>query len=356
MRRILALLALAQAASLLASAQTASPQPASRQTDQRTLPRPPAGTESLAALQQHIERIRSTFPGEMSVYMKNPKTGDLIALDADRVMETFSVIKVPIMVEVLRQAEAGKFTLADRVKLQASDRRLPSGMLYVFDPGLDPTVRDLLTFMIIISDNEATDLLADKVGRANVTHTMQTLGLPHTTIEFSDLDWDRLWLGRLDPSYKTASGDQTVLFPFDKYTHQQVADAFRQTIYDSGIYFGHSTTREIGTLLEKMEHRDLVSPAASDLMIDILKKQEVNNRFPKYLSDVVIAHKTGDGQPTLANDAGILWVQGQPIVLVVFTGHHRGTTSALHDAIARVAANVARHYGAHLSPDYKEKQ
>jgi beta-lactamase class A len=320
---------------------------------QRTLPRPRAGTEPLSALQQQIERIRGALPGEMSVYMKNLKTGEVIAIDSDRVMETFSVIKVPIMAEVLRQAEAGAFSLSDRVTLKAADRRLPSGLLYALDAGLTPTVRDLLTLMIIISDNEATDVLADKVGRSSVTRTMLQLGFPHTTIEFSDLDWDRLWLARLDPGYKTASGDQTIGFPFDKYSEEQVSQAFGQTIYESGIYFGHSTTREIGELFEKMARRQLISPAASDLMIEILKKQEVNNRFPKYLADVVMAHKTGDGQPWLANDAGILWVQDQPIVLVVFTGHHRGPTSSLHDAIARVAALVVRHYGGHLKPEYK---
>jgi len=199
---------------------------------------------------------------------------------------------------------------------------------------------------------------------------MKGLGLPHTTIEFSDLDWDRLWLGHLDPSYKTATGDQTILFPFDKYTRDQVSNAFRQTIYESGIYFGHSTTREIGELLAKMAARQLVSPAASDLMIATLKKQEVNNRFPKYLPDVTIAHKTGDGQPWLANDAGILFlpVRGsdrpgedraedvQPVVLVVFTGHNTTGTANLHDKIARVAAAVARHYGARVSSDMKEAE
>ena len=319
----------------------------------------PPVAQSLDDLRAQIESIRAALPGDMSVYMKNLKTGEMLALDADRVMETFSVIKVPIMAEVLRQSEAGKFALSDRITLTAGDRRLPSGMLYRFDPGLAPTIRDLLTWMIIISDNEATDVLAGKVGRSNVTRTMRELGFPHTTIEFSDLDWDRLWLSRLDPAYKNASGDQTILFPFHRFSDQQVDQAFLHTIYESGIYFGHSTTREIGGLFEKMARRELVSPAASDLMLDILREQQVNNRFPKYLDGEPIAHKTGDGQPWLANDAGIIWIPGKgpendtPIVLVVFTGHHHGPTSALHDAIARVAAVVVGHYGGRLKADFK---
>jgi beta-lactamase class A len=163
------------------------------------------------------------------------------------------------------------------------------------------------------------------------------------------LDWDRHWLGSLDSKYRNASGDQTIDFPFGKYSEQQVQDAFGHTIYDAGIYFGHSTTGEIGRLLEMMVNGKLVSKAASELILGIMEKQQVNDRFPRYLKNVRIAHKTGDGQPFIANDAGVLWVNDQPIVLVAFTGHHRGTTATLHDSIARIAALVVQQYGGEVS-------
>jgi len=315
---------------------------------------PASDARSLTALRAQLEQIRRPFPGEMSIYMKNLSTGEELSLDSDKVFETFSVIKLAIAAEVMHQVQQGKFALTDRVPLTAANQRLPSGVLYALDPGLTPTVKDLLTLMIIISDNEATDALADKVGRANVTAYAHSLGLMNTSIEFSDLDWDRTWLGTLDPAYKHASGDQTVNFPFDKYTEQQSQDAFGHTIYDAGIYFGHSTTRDIGHLLEMLATGKLLSQSASDLLIGVMEKQQVNDRFPRYLENVRIAHKTGDGQPFIANDAGILWVTGKPIVLVVFTGHHRGTTPALHDAIARLAATVVQHYGGRVSADFKQ--
>jgi len=303
-------------------------------------------------LERRLSAVRQKFPGDMAIYMKNLANGDEIALDADSVYETFSVIKLAIASEVLHQSETGKFSLSDRVTLKAGDRRLPSGVLYALDPGLQPTIKDLLTLMIIISDNEATDLLGDKVGRANVTAYMRSLGLDKTTIQFSDLDWDRTWLSTLDPAYKLASGDKTIEFPFGKYDDARVKEAFGHTIYDAGIYFGHSSAREIGHLLEWAAEGKLVSKAASQQLLDIMEMQQVNDRFPRYLRDVRIAHKTGDGQPFIANDAAVMWVGKQPIVLVVFTGHHRGETAALHDAIARVAALVVQHYGGQLAPDY----
>jgi N-acetylated-alpha-linked acidic dipeptidase len=308
----------------------------------------------LSVLENKLEQIRNKFPGDMSVYMKNLATGEEINLDSDKVFETFSVIKLAIASEVMHQVEAGKFSLSDRVPLTAANERLPSGVLYALDPGLTPTVKDLLTLMIIISDNEATDTLADKVGRDKVTSYMQSLGLTNTSLQYSDLDWDRLWTGSLDPKYLHASGDQTVSFPFPLYSGRQVQEAFRDTIYDAGIYFGHSSTHDIGRLLEMMATGKLVSKSASDLIVGIMEKQQVNDRFPVYLENIRIAHKTGDGQPTIANDAGVLWVNGQPIVLVVFTGHHRGGTASLHDSIARVAASVVQYYGGQISADFKD--
>jgi N-acetylated-alpha-linked acidic dipeptidase len=312
------------------------------------------GKTSLQSLQNSLENIRNQFPGEMSIYMKNLASGEEIALDPDTVYETFSVIKLAIAAELMHQVQAGKFSLSDRVALTTGNERLPSGVLYTMDPGLMPTVRDLLTLMIIISDNEATDALGDKIGRANVTAYMHSLGLEKTSIQFSDLDWDRTWLSMLDPTYRNATGDQTINFPFNKYSDAQVQQAFGRTIYDAGLYFGHSTTREIGSLLEMMVSGKLVSKQASDLILSIMEKQQVNDRFPRYLRGVRIAHKTGDGQPFIANDAGVLWVNGDPIVLVVFTGHHRGETAALHKSIAQVAALVVEHYGGQVSPAFKQ--
>jgi N-acetylated-alpha-linked acidic dipeptidase len=307
---------------------------------------------SIDSLRAELESIRQNFPGDMSIYMKNLANGEQIALDADKVSETFSVIKLAIAAELLHQVSNGKLSLTDRIITKPADERLPSGVLYALDPGLNPTVKDLLTLMIIISDNEATDLLGDKVGRENVTAYMHSLGLESTSIQFSDLDWDRTWLGTLDPTYRTATGDQTINFPFGKYGSDQVEQAFGHTIYDAGIYFGHSTPRDIGRLLEMMANGRLVSKQASDTILGIMEKQQVNDRFPRYLQGERIAHKTGDGQPFLANDAGIIWVNDQPIVLVVFTGHHKARTAALHDSIARVAALVVKHYGGELSPDF----
>ena len=72
------------------------------------------------------------------------------------------------------------------------------------------------------------------------------------------------------------------------------------------------SARNIGRLLELMAEGKLVSKGASKQLLDTMEMQLVNDRFPRYLRDVRIVHKTGDGQPVIANDAGVLWVKNSP--------------------------------------------
>ncbi len=182
---------------------------------------------------------------------------------------------------------------------------------------------------------------------------MKELGLARTEIRFSDLDWDREWLSALDKDYADATGDETIRFPFDRYPSARVNEAFRRVIEDTPLFFGRSTAREMGKLFSLIARRELVSPEASDLMISILERQQVNHRLPKLLPEGVrIAHKTGDGEPWVGNDAGILWIGEEPVVVVVFTGHHRGSSSELNDAVARVGRAVAEFYRKGASRDH----
>nr|MBA3272208.1 serine hydrolase [Acidobacteriota bacterium] len=303
------------------------------------------------SLESRLRQVRDKVDGRMAVYVENVKTGERVTIDADASYETFSVIKVPLMATVLDRVREGRLSLSDRITLTADQRRIPSGVLYALDAGLAPTLKDLLMLMIMVSDNEATDALGDLVGRDEVTRYMGSLGLPNTILRFSDLEWDRLWLSQLDPSYRDASGDRTIDFPFAKYGDRAVRESFRRVIEDTGLFFGRSTARETGQLFSLMAKGELVSKEASALMVSMLKRQQVSNRFPRYLGDdVEIAHKTGDGQPWVANDAGILWIRDTPIVLVVFAGHHRGTTEEIHEAEGRMAAIVADYFGGTVDP------
>ena len=298
-------------------------------------------------LEAKLRAVRDTVDGRMTIYVEHLGTGETVAIDADTPYETFSVIKVPIMATVLQRVQDGALTLGDRLTLRKDQQRIPSGVLYALDPGLQPTIRDLLTLMTIISDNVATDALGDLVGREAVTAHMARLGLPETRIRFSDLDWDRLWLSALDPAYKDASGDTTVGFPFDKVPARP---------RERGV-----PARDRGhEPVLRPEHRARDGPALrpdGSGRAGVEGRERAHDRHPQEAAGEQPhparprrrrrgAHKTGDGQPWVANDAAVLWIKGQPVVLVIFAGHHRGTTAELHDAEARIGAIVAAHFGA----------
>src|ERR1700681_4297222 len=85
--------------------------------------------EPRARLQSNIERITKSVNADWGIYIKCLETGEEIAINADRPMDTMSVIKIPLMVEAFRQMEAGKFRLDDRVELKDSDKRPGTGIM-----------------------------------------------------------------------------------------------------------------------------------------------------------------------------------------------------------------------------------
>lgn len=92
-----------------------------------------------------------------------------------------SVIKIALMVEAFRQVEAGKFQLGDREVLRAADKLPGTGIIRSLEDGAQLTVKDLLTVMIIVSDNTATDIIFRKVGGIEpVNELMKNYGLTQT--------------------------------------------------------------------------------------------------------------------------------------------------------------------------------
>lgn len=104
-------------------------------------------------------------------------TGELFARHGERRFHSASTIKVPIMIEAYRQVEQGSLDLDSWYTLRDEDRIPGSGVLSHLHTGLELTVRDLVTLMIAISDNTATNLVLDRVGLAAVNATMQSLGM-----------------------------------------------------------------------------------------------------------------------------------------------------------------------------------
>jgi beta-lactamase class A len=276
---------------------------------------PPAG---LARLESNIQRITRSVNATWGIYIKCLETGDEIAINADRQMDTMSVIKIPLMVEAFRQIEAGKFGLSDQITLTEAAKRPGTGVIRSLDQGAVLTIKDLLTLMIIVSDNTATDLIYDKVGGIEPVNRLMA-------------EWELNSIrapGTADTWFKALRAAPS-------------AEAFHREAMNP---FGLSSPRDMGKLLERIEKGEAVSKKASDTMLQIMRGQVYSSRLPRFVTGYRLPHKTGDFMPYIGNDVGILENQQRHIVISVFTANHFGMGDALEDAIGRIAELTGNYF------------
>jgi beta-lactamase class A len=297
-----------------------------------------------ADLRATIEARLDSLPARTSFYAKNLATGMEITIRADIPMNTASVIKLPVMVLAYRDAEAGRLALDARHAILPEEQRRGSGLLQTFAPGLQPTMRDIVTQMIITSDNTATDIMIAAVGPDRVNRLLDSLGYRQTYLRTTTGNLFR-WVWEMADSANATMTDRQV---FERGFASDTGSAARvfRLAEDSSRWLGRTTAREMARLLEQLERGELAGKASTDEMRDILRTQFYSSRLPQRLQFVVpIGHKTGDIPPVLGNDVGIIYGQNGPIVIAVFTNQNRGDFFAVEATIGNVAKDVFDAWG-----------
>jgi beta-lactamase class A len=142
------------------------------------------------ALQADVEAVVADAPGNFGIYARNLVTGELVDVNADRVMNTESAAKVFILLYYRQLVRSGVCDPTRRIALTDDDRYWGSGVLRYLGAGIQPTLDDLAWLMVIVSDNVATAMLMQAIGdQAAVNAAMRELGLrsaqlnPHITVE-----------------------------------------------------------------------------------------------------------------------------------------------------------------------------
>ncbi len=297
------------------------------------------GAAGQSPLQDSVRAQLDRLPARSSIYAVDLKSGDTIAVRPDLPMNTLSVIKLPVMVAAFRDAEAGKLSLDERYTIRPEDLRRGSGLLQAFAPGLQPTWRDIITQMIVTSDNTATDLVIRRVGLGRVNALLDTLGLKQTRLRSTTGQLFRgVWV-LANPANDTMS-DRTVFlrgFPSDSLAGRR-SFAFEG---DSTKWLGRSTAREMTALLRLLYQGKLANAADTKAMMGILLDQFYSSRLPRRIDfRADVAHKTGDWPPYAGNDVGIILYPGGPVVVSVFTNQNRGSFYDLEETIGRIAEEL----------------
>ncbi|MEA2524304.1 MAG: beta-lactamase class [Thermomicrobiales bacterium] len=138
-----------------------------------------------------IERELAAFAGTGGVAAKHLGTGEEIRVNADEETGTASTIKVPILIELFRQVEAGQIDLETKLADSLATRAPGSGILRDLSVGNPLSIRDVAILMIVVSDNTATNMLIDLVGLDRVNATMTEFGFPRTQLR-NRLDFPKI--------------------------------------------------------------------------------------------------------------------------------------------------------------------
>ena len=235
-------------------------------------------------------RIRAevyNFSGKIGLYANDFKV-NIIEINSGEKFETASTIKSFILAELFRQVKEKKVDLNQMMKYEKENFVVGSGILRHLDYGVEMTVKNIATLMIIISDNIATNMMIDLLGIDNINNTCNDLGFKDTLLH-----------NKID---------------FDKYPK-----------------LGTTTPKDYGRLFEMIYKKELWSEDLSQEMIEIFKQQHYNTiltrDLPQYFLDsentgdeelFSIASKSGS-MDACRNDGGIVYTPYGGYVIALFT-------------------------------------
>ena len=286
---------------------------------------------SASGLQRLLDAELARFPGKAGIWVKQLTTGEEASVRGDEAFNSASVIKIPILVLAFQMADKGSLSLAERNTINAQDFRGGSGVFHFNDPGLQPTLHDVLLQMIITSDNTATDLALGKVGGVEKVNA---------------------WL--IDNGYADALHlNMTTGELFAKYGALPAGtNRNEKTNSDKTYWLGSMTPRGTGRLLESIQRcsdgSEKAAPIAAQqscmMMTRMFRAQQSGDRRLPHFLNVPVGHKTGDFPPVVANDVGIVSARSGPIVISFFANSIEGPYAEAEDRIGRIAQLIVEYF------------
>jgi beta-lactamase class A len=277
------------------------------------------------ALEVKLRALADAHQGKVGVFAEDLATGKTAELDADKPVQTASVIKLTILYEALEQIRDGRAHFSDKLTLTHGDQVQGSGVLLFFDTPMQLTFKDVLTMMIALSDNTATNLAIDHLGLKNIDDRIVSLGLKNTWL------YKKVYLPAADPMPE----DQKVF----------------------GL--GKTTAREMASVMRRFVQCDLNPPgeakpataadqALCDTAMHMLKVQFYRNGIPRYLEaldtsekDSAIANKSGS-LDAVRNDVGVVYTKHGPILISAFTYENEDHSWTPENAGEVLMAKMAR--------------
>lgn len=212
------------------------------------------------------QHLLDAVPARLGVVWQSLSGAFDVRHQADSRFPAASVIKVPVLLELLRRADSGELSLDERVVLQSGHKVGGAGVLLEMHDGLELTLQDLAHLMTVVSDNTASNLLIERLGMDNVNVWMRSNGMHGSHL---------------------------------------------------GRHFMETPSKERDNWMTPADAA-LCMRACGPRALEILRRQQYREKIPLMLpEETSVAHKTGELEG-VRHDAAI--VEGpHPYVLVLFT-------------------------------------
>jgi len=280
-------------------------------------------------LDLRLQSVAAAHRGHVTLFAHNLKTGQTAALEPDLAVQTASTIKMGILLDAAEQIRTASASFSERLVLTKQNQVGGSGVLGELTPPIALSLGDVLTLMVVLSDNTATNMAIDRLGLAHIDRTLEEAGLRNT------------WL------YKKVGVPAPGPMPADQ----------------PRFGLGKTTAREMASIMERFAQCRLdlgngaAAPAPGDgpicgAILAMLRKQQDRDGLPRYIESMdtsesgsAIGNKTG-ALNQVRNDVALIATRDGPVVIAGFTfenadqrwnGDNEGQTT-----LARLGQEVIR--------------
>ena len=233
---------------------------------------------------EEIKNLTNQLLGTYGVYVYRFEDGKEYGFQQNEIFPAASLMKLPVILTLYQEAEAGKINLEEEYKLLEKDKRGGAGILQSRPAGEVYTYRKLAELMGQYSDNTANNVLVKILGPEKIQQTIDSLGMKKTN--------------------------------FAEY---------------------ETTPQDIGLFFRKLYEGGVVTSQHKEEILKFLTKTGFEDRIPAGIpKEVRVAHKIGT-EIGVFSDAGIVFSQ-KPFVLVIMS--REAKESEAKEALPKIAKAV----------------
>lgn len=253
-------------------------------------------------LKSELKEIIEKYDADIAILVKNFSSDEvLFNYNGEKVYPSASLIKIPIMIEALSKADNLEIPLLSQIKINDSNK---VNFSIITEQNLtECTFLELITWMIISSDNTAANVLIDLLGMDKINDRINSLGMQNTKLQRKMMDFEAI---KENKNNYTSLEDMLILM--------------------EGLYKGEVINKEI-----------------SKIAIDIMKNQRDNNKLKRYIKEnIVLANKTGE-LDNLNNDVGIFYTKVADYFIGVFVSNAKSNQEA-YEIIGNFSKKVYNYF------------